>query len=60
MTPERYLVLVVEDEDEARSMVQEIPEDRKRILRHSAELCREKHPQRVKCECFPCTLVRLM
>lgn len=58
MNSGRYMVLVVESEDEARELVSQISEDGKRIIRRNAELCAQNNPGRVRCECFSCSINR--
>jgi hypothetical protein len=60
MEANRYAVLVVEDEQEARQMVSGFSDDGKRIIKKAAEICRDINPGRMRCECFPCTMNRWM
>lgn len=56
----KYMVLVVEDEHEARQMVSEFSDEGKAFIRRSAKACREMHPERTHCECFCCSMFRWM
>lgn len=57
---DKYMVLVVEDEHEARQMVSEFSDEGKAFIRRSANACRKMHPDRIHCECFCCSMFRWM
>jgi CheY-like chemotaxis protein len=57
---ERYKVLIVEDEQEARELVADISEEGRRVITNAARICRERNPERLACQCFPCQLFRWM
>ena len=60
MEAEKYMLLVVEDEHEARQLVSEFSDEAKRLIRMNAKTCRETYPERMNCQCFCCSMFRWM
>lgn len=57
---ERYKVLIIEDEQEARELVADLSEEGRRVITNAARICREKNPDRTVCSCLPCSFFRWM
>lgn len=54
----RYMVLVVEDEHEARKMASKFSDEACAVIKRTAKFCRESYPERTHCECFCCSIFR--
>jgi len=55
---DRFAVLEIVDEDLAREIVRDVTEEGRRVLTRASEICRERYPERFRCACLPCSLVR--